>query len=52
MRIPIVIDRKSRVPLQRQIYDGLRAGVLSGRLRSGDRVPSTREVADAFLGRG
>ena len=48
MRIPIVIDRKSRVPLQRQIYDGLRAGVLSGRLRSGDRVPSTREVADAL----
>ena len=48
MRVPIVIERTSRVPLQRQIYDAWRAGVLSGRFRSGDRVPSTREVADAL----
>lgn len=33
-------------PLFRQIYLGLRDAVLSGKLRSGERLPSTRELAE------
>ncbi|MBC7933387.1 MAG: PLP-dependent aminotransferase family protein [Rubrivivax sp.] len=32
--------------LTRQIYQQLRAGVLDGRLKSGDRLPSSRELAE------
>jgi GntR family transcriptional regulator/MocR family aminotransferase len=39
------IDRLSRVPLHRQIYDGLRRAILDGMLRAGQRVPSTRALA-------
>lgn len=35
-------------PLYRQLYDGLRAAILDGRLRPGTRLPSTREAAVAF----
>jgi GntR family transcriptional regulator/MocR family aminotransferase len=48
MRVPIAFDRASKVPIQRQIYDGWRRGILSGRFRRGDRVPSTRELATAL----
>jgi GntR family transcriptional regulator / MocR family aminotransferase len=43
--IPIRIDRTSSVPIHRQLYDALRAAVLSGRLRPAARVPATRELA-------
>jgi GntR family transcriptional regulator/MocR family aminotransferase len=33
-------------PLTRQIYDQIRSAVLEGRLRRGERLPSTRELAD------
>jgi GntR family transcriptional regulator / MocR family aminotransferase len=33
-------------PLSRQIYSALRAGVLSGELSAGERLPSTRELSD------
>jgi GntR family transcriptional regulator/MocR family aminotransferase len=39
------LDRGSRVPLHRQLYDGLREAILSGRLRPGARLPSTRVLA-------
>ncbi|HEX6966406.1 MAG TPA: PLP-dependent aminotransferase family protein [Gemmatimonadaceae bacterium] len=39
------IDRTARVPLHRQVYDGLRRAILEGQLRPGQRVPSTRELA-------
>ena len=45
MRIPIVLDRASAIPLQRQLYDGWRQGILEGRFRPGDRLPSSRELA-------
>jgi GntR family transcriptional regulator / MocR family aminotransferase len=48
MRVPILVDRSAAVPLQRQIYDGWRHGILAGRFRRGDRVPSTRELCDAL----
>jgi GntR family transcriptional regulator/MocR family aminotransferase len=33
-------------PLFRQVYAGLRQAILSGTFRAGDRVPSTRDLAD------
>ena len=45
MRVPILVDRSSPLTLQRQIYDAWRKGIMAGRFRRGDRVPSTREVS-------
>jgi GntR family transcriptional regulator/MocR family aminotransferase len=39
------IDRSSDLPIHRQIYEGFRRAILGGRLRSGQRVPSTRTLA-------
>jgi GntR family transcriptional regulator/MocR family aminotransferase len=41
----ITFDPKRRVPLYKQIYDGYRLAILSGRLRPGQRLPSTRALA-------
>ena len=38
-------DRSSGVPIHRQVYQGLRRAILDGRLRPGQRVPSTRALA-------
>lgn len=43
---PVIPLSKQGGPLFRQIYGGLRQAILSGRLRAGDRLPSTREMAD------
>src|SRR3954471_8617882 len=43
MHLPI--DRSIGIPIFRQIYDGLRRAILDGRLRPGQRVPSTRSLA-------
>ena len=40
-----VPDRDSGVPLYRQVYQSLRAAILSGRLQPGTRLPSTRAAA-------
>jgi GntR family transcriptional regulator / MocR family aminotransferase len=39
------IERASRLPIHRQIYEGLRRAILDGLLRPGQRVPSTRALA-------
>src|SRR3954449_5213070 len=39
------IDRSSATPIHRQIYEALRRAVLDGRLRPGQRIPSTRALA-------
>ena len=39
------LDRSIGVPIFRQIYDGLRRAILDGRLRPGQRIPSTRGLA-------
>ena len=53
MRTAIQLERSSTVPLSRQIYEFWRAGILDGRFRGGERVPSTREAAAALdLSRG
>ncbi len=41
----IVVDRKFPQPLHRQIYDAFRAAIVDGRLRRGQRIPSTRTLA-------
>ena len=48
MNVSFVLDRSSDVPLHRQIYDVWRAGILSGRFRGGERVPSSRAFAAAY----
>lgn len=41
----IAVDRRASRPLHRQIYDAFRAAIVDGRLRPGQRVPSTRVLA-------
>ena len=41
----IAFDRRSVVPYYRQIYDSFRSAILAGRLRPGQRLPSTRGLA-------
>ena len=48
MRTPIVVDRRQATPLHRQVYEQWRAGILNGRFSPGDRLPSTRELANAL----
>lgn len=41
----IAVDRKTSKPLHRQVYDAYRAAMVDGRLRPGQRIPSTRVLA-------
>lgn len=41
----VAVDRGSPLPLYRQLYDGFREAILEGRLRAGQRIPSTRSLA-------
>ena len=41
----IAVNRKSPKALHRQIYDAYRAAIVDGRLRPGQRIPSTRVLA-------
>ncbi|UHQ24213.1 PLP-dependent aminotransferase family protein [Lysobacter sp. 5GHs7-4] len=43
--VPFVAVEADARPLYRQIYDGYRAAILEGRLRAGQRIPSTRALA-------
>jgi len=43
--VTLPLDPRSGTTLQRQVYDGLRAAILAGRLRPGARLPSTRSLA-------
>jgi GntR family transcriptional regulator/MocR family aminotransferase len=45
MRVTMTVDPASATSLQRQIYDEWRRGILTGRFRGGERVPSTRDLA-------
>jgi GntR family transcriptional regulator/MocR family aminotransferase len=42
----IPLERQSTVPMSRQIYAGLRQAILNGTFRGGERLPSTRVMAD------
>ena len=41
----IAVNRKGAKALHRQIYDAYRAAIVDGRLRPGQRIPSTRVLA-------
>lgn len=43
--IPFVAVEADARPLYRQIYDGYRKAILEGKLRAGQRIPSTRALA-------
>jgi GntR family transcriptional regulator/MocR family aminotransferase len=42
------LARDGIIPLYRQVYEHIRAAIRSGQLRPGDRLPSTRSLADRF----
>ncbi|MGQ3058815.1 MAG: GntR family transcriptional regulator, partial [Nevskia sp.] len=46
MELLIVVDRSSPRLLQMQLYDELRRLILSGVVASGQRLPSSRKVAE------
>lgn len=43
--LPFLVSPKGDAPLQRQLYEGLRGLILSGRLSPGARLPSSRQMA-------
>jgi len=45
----VALDRRLARPLHRQLYDGYREAILDGRLRPGQRLPSTRSLAQDLL---
>jgi GntR family transcriptional regulator/MocR family aminotransferase len=40
-----MLDRRNKRPIYRQLYDWLRAAITEGRMRPGQRLPSTRNLA-------
>src|SRR5215468_11163761 len=54
MRSPVrrlrgfALARNHDIPLYRQVYEHIRTAIRSGQLRPGDRLPSTRSLADQF----
>ncbi|HVV09777.1 PLP-dependent aminotransferase family protein [Amycolatopsis sp.] len=44
--LPVTLDRESPVPLAVQLADALRQSASTGHLRGGDRLPSTRALAE------
>ncbi|MEU7764042.1 PLP-dependent aminotransferase family protein [Nocardia sp. NPDC049190] len=44
--LPLALDRELPEPLSVQVADGLRHAAATGLLRSGDRLPSSRALAD------
>ena len=47
MEIAFVLERGA-APLHRQIYEQWRTGILSGRFRRGERIPSSRAFASSY----
>ncbi len=44
----IKIDRNSKVPLKKQIYDSITSDILNGSLKAGEKIPSTRLLSDSL----
>ena len=42
----IAVDRKGPKPLHRQIYESFREAIVRGNLRAGEKIPSSRSLAD------
>ncbi|MBX6323362.1 MAG: GntR family transcriptional regulator, partial [Rhodospirillaceae bacterium] len=43
--LALALDRQAGAPLNRQLYDGVRAAILTGRLAPGAALPSSRALA-------
>jgi GntR family transcriptional regulator/MocR family aminotransferase len=48
MHFATILNPSLSTPLHRQVYEQWREGILSGRFRPGERVPSTRELAESL----
>jgi GntR family transcriptional regulator/MocR family aminotransferase len=48
MDLAITLDQFSPTPLHKQLYEELRQAILAGRLSPGERVPSTRTLAQSL----
>lgn len=48
MEIAVNLDQRASAPLHRQLYDELRCAILAGRLKPGERVPSSRQLAHSL----
>src|SRR5499426_710763 len=48
MDFAITLDQRSATPLHKQLYDELRRAILTGRLKPGERVPSTRGLSQSL----
>src|SRR3954468_5578745 len=44
--LALSVDRSARVPLGNQVQEALLRAIRSGTVRSGERLPSTRQLAD------
>lgn len=44
--LPVALEREGEAPMHRQLYEQIRELILSGRLASGQRLPSTRTLAN------
>jgi len=42
----LMIPLREGEPLGRQVYSGLRQAMIAGTLKPGDRIPSTRDLAE------
>jgi GntR family transcriptional regulator/MocR family aminotransferase len=42
---PVAIDNRTKTPMYRQLYDWFRRAIITGQMRPGQRVPSTRSLA-------
>ena len=45
MTTPISIDENDRTPIYAQLERGIRVAIATGRLRSGDQLPTVRQLA-------
>lgn len=41
----IMLDHKSKVSLKRQIYNHIKDGIMTGRIKAGEALPSTRDLS-------
>ena len=48
MDLAITLNKNLSTPLHQQLYEELRQAILTGRLRSGERIPSTRFLAKSL----
>lgn len=44
----IILDRNSEVPLKKQVYDAIIGDIVNGKLKNGEKMPSTRMLSDSL----